>query len=238
MAPARSTPIITTCVLLSFLAAAFIAATPAAAAASDETTCVPSLQRLLSCLDFIEHRSDEIPTPCCIEVRRTVAEQPCCLMHVVRGNAARLIGPEYDNTRAMVNVTAKCLGDASILMSITRNCSGMPLPPLTPEFTFTTAARADNKSADALGLAIIAARFARATTSATRAKIAALLRNETLRQGVRRLGHAVSAARLSGGKNLQHAQALLAEATGTPARCQAASRPHDRTRRWLTGTSD
>ena len=127
MAPARSTPIIITCVLLSFLAAAFIAATPAAAAAaaaSDETTCVPSLQRLLSCLDFIEHRSDEIPTPCCIEVRRTVAEQPCCLMHVVRGNAARLIGPEYDNTRAVVNVTAKCLGDASVLMSITRNCSG------------------------------------------------------------------------------------------------------------------
>jgi hypothetical protein len=39
---------------------------------------------------------------------------------------------------------------------------------------------------------------------------------------VRRLGHAVSAARSSGGKNLQRAQALLAEATGAPARCQAA----------------
>jgi len=140
MAPPRSKPtIIIACVLLSFLAAAAFAA-PAAAAAPDEATCAPSLQRLLSCLDFIEHRSDEIPTPCCIEVRRTVAEQPCCLMHVVRGNAARLIGPEYDYTRAVVNVTAKCLGDASVLMSITRNCSGKPLPPLTPEFTFTTAA--------------------------------------------------------------------------------------------------
>jgi hypothetical protein len=133
--------IIFACVLLSFLAAAaFVAPAAAAAPAPDETTCAPSLQRLLSCLDFIEHRSDEIPTPCCIQVRRTVAEQPCCLMHVVRGNAARLIGPEYDNTRAVVNVTAKCLGDASILMSITRNCSGKPLPPLTPEFAFTTAA--------------------------------------------------------------------------------------------------
>ncbi|CAD6220502.1 unnamed protein product [Miscanthus lutarioriparius] len=140
MAPPRSKPtIIIACVLLSFLAATAFAA-PAAAAAPDEATCAPSLQRLLSCLDFIEHRSDEIPTPCCIQVKRTVAEQPCCLMHVVRGNAARLIGPEYDNTRAVVNVTAKCLGDASVLMSITRNCSGKPLPPLTPEFTFTTAA--------------------------------------------------------------------------------------------------
>ncbi|XP_066392114.1 probable non-specific lipid-transfer protein 1 [Miscanthus floridulus] len=140
MAPPRSKPaIIIACVLLSFLAAAAFAP-PAAAAAPDEATCAPSLQRLLSCLDFIEHRSDEIPTPCCIQVKRTVAEQPCCLMHVVRGNAARLIGPEYDNTRAVVNVTAKCLGDASVLMSITRNCSGKPLPPLTPEFTFTTAA--------------------------------------------------------------------------------------------------
>ena len=32
----------------------------------------------------------------------------------------------------------------------------------------------------------------------------------------------MSAARSSGGKNLQRAQTLLAEATGTPARCQAA----------------
>lgn len=117
--PPRSFRMIFTCVLLNFLAAAFMAA-PAAA----DETCVPSLQRLLSCLDFIEHRSDEIPVPCCIQVNRTVAEQPCCLMHVVRGNAGRLIGPEYDNTRAMVNVTTKCLGDASVLMSITRSCSG------------------------------------------------------------------------------------------------------------------
>ena len=129
-------------VLLSLLAAAFTAAAAAAPGSDETTTCAPSLQRLLSCLDFIEHRSDEVPTPCCIQVRRTVAEQPCCLMHVVRGDAARLIGgPEYDNTRAVVNVTAACLGgdDASVLMSITRNCSGKPLPPLTPEFTFTTA---------------------------------------------------------------------------------------------------
>jgi hypothetical protein len=37
-----------------------------------------------------------------------VAEQPCCLMHVVWGNAARLIGLEYDSAHTMVNVTAKC----------------------------------------------------------------------------------------------------------------------------------
>ncbi|CAL5076241.1 unnamed protein product [Urochloa decumbens] len=131
---------------LSFLAAAaLVAAAPAVAAAADDdqttaATCVPSLQRLLSCLDFIEHRSEEIPAPCCVQVRRTAAEQPCCLMHVVRGDVARLIGPEYDADRAMVNVTVRCLGDASQLVSITRNCSGKPLPPLTPEFTFTTAA--------------------------------------------------------------------------------------------------
>ncbi|CAL5079450.1 unnamed protein product [Urochloa decumbens] len=123
--------------LLSFLAAAAADDQTTAAAAA---TCVPSLQRMLSCLDFIEHRSEEIPVPCCVQVRRAVAEQPCCLMHVVRGDVARLIGPEYDADRAMVNVTVRCLGDASQLVSITRNCSGKPLPPLTPEFTFTTAA--------------------------------------------------------------------------------------------------
>ncbi|OEL12901.1 hypothetical protein BAE44_0026080 [Dichanthelium oligosanthes] len=131
------------CVLISFLtaAAALVFVAPAAwAAVAPDETCVPSLQRLLSCLDFIEHRTDEIPVPCCVQVRRTVAEQPCCLMHVMRGNAARLIGPEYDNARAMVNVTAECLGDPPVLVSITRNCSGKPLPPLTPEFTFTSAA--------------------------------------------------------------------------------------------------
>nr|XP_034580731.1 non-specific lipid-transfer protein C6-like [Setaria viridis]TKW31325.1 hypothetical protein SEVIR_2G098100v2 [Setaria viridis] len=143
-APRSSRPIFARALLLSFLAvaaaAAFLSAPASAAAAPDETTtCVPSLQRLLSCLDFIEHRAEEIPVPCCVQVRRTVAEQPCCLMHVMRGNAARLIGPEYDSTRAMVNVTAECLGDAHVLVSLTRNCSGKPLPPLTPEFTFTTA---------------------------------------------------------------------------------------------------
>lgn len=128
MAPPRSTPaIVFTCgVLLSFLAAA--ASVTAAAPSADETaaTCVPSLQRLLSCLDFIEHRTESIPAPCCIQVQRTVAEQPCCLMHVMRGDAARLIGPDYDTTRAMVNVTTTCLGDdaSSVLVSITRNCSG------------------------------------------------------------------------------------------------------------------
>ncbi|XP_066392113.1 uncharacterized protein [Miscanthus floridulus] len=108
------------------------------------------------------------------------------------------------------------------------------------DYCVWTLQRADKEgaaTADALGLATIAARFARATASATRAKIAALLRNETLPRtrrdslaacaseyaaAVRRLGHAVSAARSSGGKNLQRAQTLLAEATGAPARCQAA----------------
>jgi pectinesterase inhibitor-like protein len=103
------------------------------------------------------------------------------------------------------------------------------------EYCISTLQRADNKSAataDALGLATIAARFARATASATRAKIKETLpraRRDSLAAcareyaaAVRRLGHAVSAARSSGGKNLQRAQALLAEATGAPARCQAA----------------
>lgn len=103
------------------------------------------------------------------------------------------------------------------------------------DYCVWTLQRADNKSAataDALGLATIAARFARATASATRAKIKETLpraRRDSLAAcareyaaAVRRLGHAVSAARSSGGKNLQRAQALLAEATGAPARCQAA----------------
>ena len=102
------------------LLAAFLAVIAVAAAA----TCVPSLQRLLSCLDFIEHRAEEIPVPCCVQVRDTAARQPCCLMHVTRGDAARLIGPEVDAARAMVNVTAQCLGDASVLVAIDRNCSG------------------------------------------------------------------------------------------------------------------
>lgn len=133
--PRSSTPIFARALLLSFLAAAVVVAAAfvaaPVAAADDQTvtttaaTCVPSLQRLLSCLDFIEHRTEKIPVPCCVQVRRTVAEQPCCLMHVMRGNTARLIGPEYDSARAMVNVTAECLGDASVLVDITRNCSGL-----------------------------------------------------------------------------------------------------------------
>jgi hypothetical protein len=49
-------------------------------------------------------------------------------MHVLRGDVSKLIGPEFDSTRAMVNVTTKCIGDASILMSITRSCAGKCLP--------------------------------------------------------------------------------------------------------------
>ncbi|KAM0908667.1 hypothetical protein ACQ4PT_015313 [Festuca glaucescens] len=127
-----SKPIVASVVLLIFIAA--VAVTPASAAGlnpvgggdgSDETTtCVPTLQRLLSCLDFIEHGSDAIPLACCVQVNATVAQQPCCLMHVLRGDVAKLIGPDFDDTRAMVNVTTKCLSDASILMSITSSCAG------------------------------------------------------------------------------------------------------------------
>ncbi|KAK3124865.1 hypothetical protein QOZ80_7BG0594960 [Eleusine coracana subsp. coracana] len=137
MAP-RNTPIFGYALLVFFAATAFGAAPALAAPLPEAETCVPSLQRMLSCLDFIEHRSDEIPVPCCIQVNATVAQQPCCLMHVLRGDVAKLLGPEYDNRRAMVDVTTKCLGDASILVNIRRDCSGKPLPPLTPEFTFTT----------------------------------------------------------------------------------------------------
>ncbi|RLN36038.1 hypothetical protein C2845_PM03G24430 [Panicum miliaceum] len=136
----RSRPSFAACCALL---ATFLAVAAVGAAADDQattTTCVPSLQRLLSCLDFIEHRADEVPVPCCVQVRTTVGRQLCCLMHIMPGDAARLIGPEFDGARAMVNVTAECLGDASVLVDITRNCSGKPLPPLTPEFTFTTAA--------------------------------------------------------------------------------------------------
>ena len=109
----------------ALLATTFFLSVAAVAAGDQETTtCVPSLQRLLSCLDFIEHRNDEIPVPCCVQVRTTVVRQPCYLMHVMRGDAARLIGPEFDGARAVVNVTAECLGDASVLVAITRNCSG------------------------------------------------------------------------------------------------------------------
>lgn len=122
------------CVVL-LIAIATAAITPASAAGANPitigggsdkatTTCVPTLQRLLSCLDFIEHRTDTIPLACCVQVNTTVAQQPCCLMHVLRGDVARLMGPDFDSTRAMVNVTSKCLGDGSILMSITRSCAG------------------------------------------------------------------------------------------------------------------
>ncbi|KAG8081091.1 hypothetical protein GUJ93_ZPchr0007g3881 [Zizania palustris] len=123
--------------VLVFLLLAVVVAT-AAAAATATATCVPTMERLLSCLDFIEHRSDAVPPPCCAQLNTTVAEQPCCLMHVLHGNVAQLVGPEFDTARAMVNVTTACLGDASVLMSIARSCAGKPLPPLTPEFPFTT----------------------------------------------------------------------------------------------------
>uniref|UniRef100_A0ACD5XW57 Uncharacterized protein n=1 Tax=Avena sativa TaxID=4498 RepID=A0ACD5XW57_AVESA len=137
-----SKPIYACVVLLLLIAAAAVTPASAAGGGSDEeptTTCVPTLQRLLSCLDFIEHRSDAIPLPCCVQVNATVAQQPCCLMHVLRGDVARLIGPQFDVRRAMVNVTTQCIGDASILMSITTSCAGKPLPPLTPEYPFTAA---------------------------------------------------------------------------------------------------
>uniref|UniRef100_A0A0D9WX70 Bifunctional inhibitor/plant lipid transfer protein/seed storage helical domain-containing protein n=1 Tax=Leersia perrieri TaxID=77586 RepID=A0A0D9WX70_9ORYZ len=125
--------------LVFFLLAVLAATATTAAAAAETATCVPTMERMLSCLDFIEHRTDVVPRPCCAQLNATIAEQPCCLMHVLRGNVAKLIGPDFDTTRAMVNVTTACLGDASFLMSIARSCAGKPLPPLTPEYPFTTA---------------------------------------------------------------------------------------------------
>ena len=121
-----------TCVLLLiFIAIAEVTTTsaagliPVASGGSDEpSTCVSMLQRLLSCLDFIEHHTDTIPMACCVQLNATVAHQPCCLMHVLHGDVSKLIGPEFDVTRSMVNVTTKCLRDASILVSITRSCAG------------------------------------------------------------------------------------------------------------------
>ncbi|KAF0905489.1 hypothetical protein E2562_004454 [Oryza meyeriana var. granulata] len=128
--------------LVFFLATLAVMATatpvPTTASTPRPETCVPTMERMLSCLDFIEHHTDVVPLPCCAQLNATVAEQPCCLMHVLRGNVARLVGPEFDTTRAMVNVTNSCLGDASFLMSIARSCAGKPLPPLTPEYPFTT----------------------------------------------------------------------------------------------------
>ena len=125
------------CVLFLVCTAAAAAPTPpapglkpAASGSGEPTTCVPTLQRLLSCLDFIEHRTDAIPQACCVQVNATVAQQPCCLMHVLRGDVAKLIGPEFDSTRAMVNVTTQCLRDASILVSITTSCAGSSCVPI------------------------------------------------------------------------------------------------------------
>ncbi|KAI4989666.1 hypothetical protein ZWY2020_037036 [Hordeum vulgare] len=81
--------------------------------------------------DFIEHRTDAIPLPCCVQVNTTVAQQPCCLMHVLRGDVARLMGPQFDSTCAMVNVTSSA--------SATARSSCKLLPPLTPEYPFTAA---------------------------------------------------------------------------------------------------
>uniref|UniRef100_A0A0E0LIX0 Bifunctional inhibitor/plant lipid transfer protein/seed storage helical domain-containing protein n=1 Tax=Oryza punctata TaxID=4537 RepID=A0A0E0LIX0_ORYPU len=124
--------------LLAVLTVTSPAVASAATAAAAPETCVRTMQRMLSCLDFIEHRTDAVPIPCCAQLNATVAEQPCCLMHVLREDVARLVGPEFDTARAMVNVTGACLGDASVLMSIARSCAGKPLPSLTPEYPFTT----------------------------------------------------------------------------------------------------
>jgi pectinesterase inhibitor-like protein len=95
--------------------------------------------------------------------------------------------------------------------------------------------QADRRSTtvDALGLAVIAARIARATAKATAEKIAQRQGAETVPvrrdclatcateydAAVRRLGRA---ARDATSGDLQRAQTLLAEVTGTPARCEAA----------------
>ncbi|XP_006658434.2 non-specific lipid-transfer protein C6-like [Oryza brachyantha] len=128
-------PKLATIFVVFFLLLAVAAAAETTATAT--ATCVPTMQRMLSCLDFIEHRTDAVPAPCCAQLNATVAEQPCCLMHVLRGNVARLVGPGFDTVRAMVNVTNACLGDASALISVSRSCAGKPLPPLTPEYPFT-----------------------------------------------------------------------------------------------------
>lgn len=88
-------------------------------------------------------------------------------------------------------------------------------------------------TADTLGLAVISLRIARATAKATADKIAQRQGAETMpvrrdclascateyNAAVRRLGRA---ARDAASGDLQRAQNLLAEVTGTPARCEAA----------------
>ncbi|XP_034580728.1 uncharacterized protein [Setaria viridis] len=91
-------------------------------------------------------------------------------------------------------------------------------------------------TADARGLAAIAARAARATAKATGERIAGLRANETVparrsclaacaaeyAAAVRRLGRAARAAARREGGDLRRAQALLEEVTGTTARCDGA----------------
>ncbi|KAJ1288722.1 hypothetical protein BS78_02G110200 [Paspalum vaginatum] len=103
-------------------------------------------------------------------------------------------------------------------------------------WTLQRADGASATSADDRGLAAIAARAARATAKATGAKIARLQANETVparrdclaacaaeyAAAVRRLGRAARDAARGGGTLLQRAQTLLAEVTGTTARCDGA----------------
>ncbi|RLN33696.1 pectinesterase inhibitor domain containing protein [Panicum miliaceum] len=91
-------------------------------------------------------------------------------------------------------------------------------------------------TADARGLAAVAARMARASAKATGDRIGRMQANETVparrdclaacaaeyAAAVRRLGRAARGAARGGGADLQRAQTLLAVAAGTPARCDAA----------------
>ena len=95
---------------------------------------------------------------------------------------------------------------------------------------------AGSASADARGLAAIAARMARASAKDTGGRISRMQANETVparrdclaacaaeyAAAVRRLGRAARGAARGGGAGLQRAQTLLAEAAGTPARCDGA----------------
>ncbi|KAL5196693.1 hypothetical protein ABZP36_000205 [Zizania latifolia] len=58
---ASSKKVLVFLLLLATLAAVIISTTAT-------ETCVPTMQRLLSCLDFIEHRSDDMPPPCCAQL--------------------------------------------------------------------------------------------------------------------------------------------------------------------------
>ncbi|CAN6213632.1 unnamed protein product [Urochloa humidicola] len=76
-------------------------------------------------------------------------------------------------------------------------------------------------TADARGLAVIAARAARATAKAASERVAAL-RAAEYAAAVRRVGRAAKVAARREGGDLRRAQALLEEATGATARCDAA----------------